>query len=72
VVAGDALEQLDEVARRVGHHDLANADTRDDLVAEVVAARIPGARVERFPGAGHLFFWEQHEHVVRVVSEFLA
>ena len=39
--------------------------------ADVVAARIPGARVERLSGAGHLFFWEQPDPCVRIISEFL-
>src|ERR1700722_14886142 len=39
VIASDALEELDEVAGRVGDDDLANADTCDDLVAQVVATR---------------------------------
>jgi 3-oxoadipate enol-lactonase len=50
--------------------------TEDNVVdprnADLLAERIPGARVELFPGTGHLFFWEQPEHVVRVVAEFLA
>jgi 3-oxoadipate enol-lactonase len=50
--------------------------TEDNVVdpgnADVVAARIPGARVERLEGAGHLFFWEQPDAFVRIVSEFLS
>ncbi len=50
--------------------------TQDNVVdprnADLLAARIPGSRVELFPGTGHLFFWEQPEQVVRVVTEFLA
>jgi pimeloyl-ACP methyl ester carboxylesterase len=49
--------------------------TDDNVVdprnADVLAARIPGARVARFEGAGHLFFWEQPGAFVRIVSEFL-
>ena len=49
--------------------------TEDNVVdhrnADVVAARIPGARVERLSGAGHLFFWEQPDACVRIISEFL-
>ena len=49
--------------------------TEDNVVdprnADVVAARIPGARVERLAGAGHLFFWEQPDVCVRIISEFL-
>ena len=38
----------------------------------LLARRIPGARVELFPGGGHLFFWEQPERFVEVVTEFLS
>jgi len=49
--------------------------TADNVVdhrnAEVLAARIPGARVELLEGAGHLFFWEQPDESVRIINEFL-
>jgi 3-oxoadipate enol-lactonase len=49
--------------------------TEDNVVdqrnADVVAAPIPGARVERLSGAGHIFFWEQPDACVRIISEFL-
>ena len=52
------------------------AGTADNVVdyrnAELLAARIPGARVELFEGSGHLFFWEQPDECVRIVDEFLA
>lgn len=38
---------------------------------ELLAAAIPAARVNLFPGAGHLFYWEQPDRFARVVSEFL-
>ena len=44
-------------------------DTRN---ADVLARRIPGARVELFPGGGHVFYWEQPERFVEVVTEFLS
>ena len=44
----------------------------DPCNANLLAAQIPDARVEFFPGAGHLFFWEQPERFVRVVTEFLG
>ena len=51
------------------------AGTADNVVdhrnAEVLAARIPGARVELFEGAGHLFFWERPDESVRIINEFL-
>ena len=43
----------------------------DPANAELLAERIPEARVELFPGCGHLFFWEQPERFVEVVGEFL-
>jgi 3-oxoadipate enol-lactonase len=50
--------------------------TDDNVVdprnADVLAARLPGSWVERFEGAGHLFFWEQPDAFVRIVSEFLG
>jgi pimeloyl-ACP methyl ester carboxylesterase len=50
--------------------------TEDNVVdprnAGVLAGRIPDARVELFEGAGHLFFWEQPDRFVRIVSEFLS
>jgi 3-oxoadipate enol-lactonase len=49
--------------------------TEDNVVdprnTDVLAERIPGARVERIPATGHLFFWEQPDAVVRIVTEFL-
>jgi 3-oxoadipate enol-lactonase len=49
--------------------------TADNVVdhrnAALLAERIADARVELLPGAGHLFFWEQPDAVVRIVTEFL-
>lgn len=44
----------------------------DPANAQLLAARIPGARHERFAGCGHLLFWEQPERFVEVVGEFLS
>jgi 3-oxoadipate enol-lactonase len=59
----------------IGVPTLVLTGTEDNVVdprnADVVAARIAGARVERLPGAGHLFFWEQPDEFVRIISEFL-
>jgi len=44
----------------------------DPANAELLAARIPGARVEMFPNCGHLLFWEQPSRFAQIVSEFLA
>ena len=52
------------------------AGTADNVVdyrnAEVLAARIPGSRVELLEGCGHLFFWEQPDACVRILNDFLA
>jgi 3-oxoadipate enol-lactonase len=40
--------------------------------ADVLARLIPEARVERLPGCGHLFFWEQPDRFVQLVTEFLT
>jgi pimeloyl-ACP methyl ester carboxylesterase len=49
--------------------------TEDNLVdphnSDVLAERIPGAEVQQIDNAGHLFFWEQPDAVVRIISEFL-
>lgn len=43
----------------------------DPQNSAVLAERIAGARLEVFHGAGHLFFWEEPERFVQVVTEFL-
>lgn len=49
--------------------------TADNVIdhrnAALLAERIPAARVELLPDAGHLFFWEQPDAFVRIVAEFL-
>ena len=39
--------------------------------AELLASRIPGARLRVFPEAGHLFLWEAAEDANRTIIEFL-
>jgi pimeloyl-ACP methyl ester carboxylesterase len=50
--------------------------TADNVVdhrnSDVLAARIPGSRVELLEGAGHLFFWERPDESVRIIGDFLA
>ena len=52
------------------------AGTADNVVdyrnADLLAARIPGARVELLEGSGHLFFWEQPSACVRILNDFLG
>ena len=72
--AGAAFDALDRIhgidaATLVLHGtDDAVVDSRNSAL---LALRIPDARVELFPGGGHLFFWEQPEQFVNVVTEFL-
>jgi pimeloyl-ACP methyl ester carboxylesterase len=44
----------------------------DPRNSQVLAERIPDARLEVFPGTGHLFFWDEPERFVRLVRDFLA
>ncbi len=49
-----------------------DADTVvDPRNATLLARRIKDAELVRIPGAGHLFFWEQPELVVREIRRFL-
>jgi len=73
--AGAAFDALDRVAG-IAAPTLILHGTADAVVdsrnTALLALRIPDARVELFPGGGHLFFWEQPERFVEVVTEFLA
>jgi 3-oxoadipate enol-lactonase len=42
----------------------------DPRNARLLADRIPGARLEQFPGLGHLFFWEDPDAFVAAVTRF--
>jgi len=43
----------------------------DPRNADLLVELLPDARHERFPGTGHLFFWEASERFVSSVSAFL-
>lgn len=49
--------------------------TADEMLypvnGELIASRIPGARLYTMDGVGHLFWWERPEESVRVVREHL-
>lgn len=49
--------------------------TEDNVVdhrnAELLGERIPNARVQYFPGTGHLFFWEVPDEFTQAIREFL-
>jgi 3-oxoadipate enol-lactonase len=63
------------VDRTIDAPTLLLTGTEDNVVdprnSEVLAGRIPNSRVERIEGAGHLFFWEQPDACVGIVTEFL-
>jgi 3-oxoadipate enol-lactonase len=69
--AFDAFDRLTEIAQPT----LVLHGTEDAVVdvrnADLLAERIPDARVELFSGCGHLFFWEQPELFVESVGEFV-
>jgi pimeloyl-ACP methyl ester carboxylesterase len=67
----DLAERLSEIRAPT----LVLTGDADNVVApqnsELLAERIPGARLVVFRGGGHLFFWEQPQQFVDVVTEFL-
>jgi pimeloyl-ACP methyl ester carboxylesterase len=62
--------------RRITQPTLVVQGTADQVVdpgnASVLAGLVPGARLQRFDGAGHLLYWEQPKRFVRVVTDFLT
>ena len=74
LAAGTSFDVLDHVDG-IRAPTLVVSGTADTVVdarnSELLAARIPGARLELFRGLGHLFFWEEPERFARLVTEFL-
>jgi 3-oxoadipate enol-lactonase len=68
----DRLARLGEIRAPT----LVVTGTDDNVVdprnSELLASRLPDARLERFPGTGHLFFWEEPERFNELVREFLS
>jgi pimeloyl-ACP methyl ester carboxylesterase len=67
----DAYDRLGELAAPTlvqhGGEDVVVDPQNADLLVEL----LPDARIEPFPGTGHLFFWEEPERFVASVSAFL-
>jgi pimeloyl-ACP methyl ester carboxylesterase len=67
----DRLARLGEIRAPT----LVVTGTDDNVVdprnSDLLAQRIPDARLERVPDSGHLFFWEQPERFHELVREFL-
>jgi pimeloyl-ACP methyl ester carboxylesterase len=61
---------------RIVAQTLVVTGTADQVVdprnAELLAARIPGARLETVEGAGHCLFWEQPDEFAAFVEEHLG
>lgn len=73
--ASAGFEAWDRVGA-IRQQTLVLAGDEDNVVdhrnSELLAERIPGARLELFPGTGHLFFWERPDEVAAALTEFLA
>ena len=67
----DAYERLGDLRARVlvqhGSEDVVVDPRNGELLAEL----LPDARLARFDGCGHLFFWEEPERFVSSVTAFL-
>ena len=70
-MAHDAFERLGDIRAPT----LVIAGTGDNVIdhrnSQVLADRIPNARLEVLDGAGHSFWWEQPERLASIVAEFL-
>lgn len=68
----DVHARLGELALPV----LVQTGDRDVVVdprnSELLAEAIPGARLSVYPGAGHLFMWQEPERFVAELEEFLC
>lgn len=72
--AGGAFNRLAKLGT-IERVTLVQTGTDDVVVdprnSELLAERLPRARLERFEGGGHLFFWEQPDAFVSSVTRFL-
>ena len=72
--AGATFDAYDRLPG-LGAPTLVQHGTEDVVVdprnADLLVELVPGARLELFPGTGHLFFWEQPAEFVASVSSFL-
>jgi pimeloyl-ACP methyl ester carboxylesterase len=73
--ASASFDAWDRVAS-IDKQTLLLAGDEDNVVdwrnSQLLAERIPGARLQVFPGVGHLFFWERPAAVAAALEEFLA
>jgi pimeloyl-ACP methyl ester carboxylesterase len=73
--AGATFDASDRLAR-IEHDTLVLVGDEDNVIdwrsSQVLADRLPHARLQVFPGTGHLFFWERPDEVAAALKEFLA
>ena len=73
-VAGATFDAYDRIGA-IGVPTLVVHSTADNVVdprnAELLAERIPDARLELIPDRGHLVIWEEGERIAPIVREFL-
>jgi 3-oxoadipate enol-lactonase len=72
--AGSVFDAWDRIGT-ISTPTLVLHGTADNVIdhrsSDVLAEKIPGARLEKLDGAGHLFFWEEPERFAAVVRAFL-
>jgi len=73
--AGATFDGFDRIGG-IAKQTLVLTGDEDNVVdarnSQLLAELIPGARVQVFPGTGHLFFWERPADVAAALTEFLA
>jgi pimeloyl-ACP methyl ester carboxylesterase len=67
----DAYDRLGGLARPTLIHHGTEDVVVDPRNGALLATLLPDARLERFPGTGHLYFWEQPERFVESVIAFV-
>jgi pimeloyl-ACP methyl ester carboxylesterase len=74
VTAGTTFPGVD--VARITAPTLVVTGTVDNVIdprnSELLATRIPNARLERVDGGGHMFIWERADEFATLVEEFLA
>ena len=67
----DAHDRLGSVAAPTLVHHGTEDVVVDPRNGDLLVTLVPDARLERFPGAGHLYFWEQPKTFVESVTAFV-
>jgi 3-oxoadipate enol-lactonase len=74
-LAAATFDAIDRIGR-IEAQTLVLTGTADTVVdwrnSQLLAKGIPDARLELLPGCGHLFFWEEPETFVEIVTRFIG